>query len=77
MDEGGGQLDGAGRRPGDICCRDLDGKGQAVLDLAITNEMGRNCVKAAAERKGSRLIWHEDYKRNYKTARGGTGKTTE
>ena len=37
VDEESGQVDESGRRPGDLWCRDLGGRGQAALDLAIPN----------------------------------------
>ena len=77
VDDEGGITDGTGRRPGDLWAQDLAGKGQAALDLAITNGMGRASVESAAGRQGARLRWYENYKRNYKACKTGVGKTTE
>lgn len=70
-------LDESGRRPGDIWVQDLTGEGQAALDMAITNGMGKDSLEIPAGQKGARLRSYEDYKRNYKGAKNMSDKTTD
>ena len=78
--EGDGEddkLDESGRRPGDIWIQDLAGLGQAALDMAVTNGLGRDSLEISAGQKGVRLRWYEDYKRNYRGSANRPDQTTE
>ena len=81
-DEGEGdmeedKLDEACRRPGDIWIQDLAGEGQAALDMAVMNGLGKDSLEISAGKKGARLRWYEDYKRNYKGSGNRPDQTTE
>ena len=71
------KLDETGRRPGDIWIQDLAGEGQAALDMAVTNGLGKDFLEISAGQKGARLCWYENYKRNYKGSANRLDQTTE